>query len=46
MEIIIPAEVPDGEKKIVLLTHDESCFEAHDGKQKVWMEGDKPFQNL
>ena len=41
METIIPAEISEGEKQIVLLTHDESCFKAHDGKQRVWMKGEK-----
>ena len=31
----------DGEKKVVLVTHDESSFEAHDGKRFTWLESEK-----
>lgn len=41
MNTIIQPELLDGEKKIILVTHDESCFEAHDGKRCVWMEREK-----
>ncbi|KAF8543086.1 hypothetical protein BDD12DRAFT_933621 [Trichophaea hybrida] len=33
----IPHDLPEGEKPIVLITHDESTFNANDGKQKGWM---------
>ena len=41
METVIPADLKPGEKKIVLLTHDESCFDSHDGKRSIWLEGEK-----
>jgi hypothetical protein len=41
MEIVIQPELADGEKKLVLLTHDESCFESNDGKKTMWIEKDK-----
>ena len=40
MNTIIAPELSEGEKKIVLVTHDESCFDAHDGKRCVWKEGE------
>jgi hypothetical protein len=33
VETIVPAQLQNDERKIVLVTHDESCFEAHDGKR-------------
>jgi len=30
-----------GEKPLVLVTHDESTFNANDGKRKMWMEDGK-----
>jgi len=30
--------LPPGEKKVVQITHDESCFHAHDGKKMMWLE--------
>ena len=41
METVISPEMHDGEAKVVLLTHDESFFEAHDGKRFVWLESEK-----
>lgn len=41
METVIPPELGDGEAKVVLVTHDESSFEAHDGKRFVWIESEK-----
>jgi hypothetical protein len=40
MEMIKAAELQPGEKKLVLVMHDESCFESNDAKQTIWIEGD------
>ena len=41
MDVIIPPHLDPGEKKLVLVTHDETCFDSHDSKRTVWVEGDK-----
>jgi hypothetical protein len=41
MDIVISADLRVGEKKVVLLTHDESSFEFHGGKRFVWLESEK-----
>ena len=41
MEVIIPPQLKQGENKLVLVTHDETCFDSHDSKRTVWVEGDK-----
>ena len=46
METLIPPEIHDGEAKVVLPTHDESSFEAHDGKRFVWLESEKDLLRL
>ena len=33
--------LPPGQKPLVLVTHDESTFNANDGKQQMWMKKDK-----
>lgn len=38
MEIVVPPQLDPTEKKLVLLTHDESCFESNDGTNVVWIE--------
>lgn len=40
MEVIKAPELQPGEKKIVLVTHDESCFESNDAKRTIWIEDD------
>jgi hypothetical protein len=40
MTTIIEPELMDGERRLVLLTHDESCFSVHDGKRTVWFDED------
>lgn len=40
METVIPAELHSEEQKLVLLTHDESCFESNDAKRSIWLEGE------
>lgn len=37
-----PSTLLPGEKPLVLCTHDESTFNANDGKREVWMEEGKP----
>ena len=41
METVIEPVLLEGEKKVVLITHDECTFYANDGKRVVWMEGGK-----
>ena len=41
MDVIIPPHLDPGETKLVLVTHDETCFDSHDSKRTVWVEGDK-----
>ena len=41
MNTVISPELSDGGKKIVLITNDESSFDAHDGKRFVWKEVEK-----
>jgi len=36
--MIIPRNLPPGQKPLVLITHDESTFNANDGKRQLWME--------
>ncbi|KAA8912344.1 hypothetical protein FN846DRAFT_773401, partial [Sphaerosporella brunnea] len=37
----LPPNLREGETPLVLITHDESTFNANDGKRKVWMENGK-----
>lgn len=37
-----PSSLLPGEKPLVLCTHDESTFNANDGKRAIWMEKGKP----
>src|SRR5690606_4251716 len=36
-----PTELKIGEKPLVLVTHDESTFNANDGKRRLWVENGK-----
>lgn len=38
MEISIFPELEDGEKGLVLVTHDESCFGSNDGRSYCWLD--------
>lgn len=38
MEFPIPPSLPTGERPLVLVTHDESCFSSHDGRDFVWLD--------
>ncbi|KAG0632761.1 hypothetical protein HOY80DRAFT_1113696, partial [Tuber brumale] len=41
----IPDTLPLGEKPLVFITHDESTFNANDGKRKTWKEeGKQPLR--
>ena len=40
MEYIISAELQPGEQKLVLITHDETCFDSNDSKRSIWLEGE------
>ena len=35
-EVIVEPELSDGDKKLVLVTHDESTFYANDGQEYMW----------
>ena len=41
LETPIHPELRDGERPIVLVTHDESCFSSNDGSKTIWMEKDR-----
>jgi hypothetical protein len=41
MEIVIPPDLLDEEKRVVLVTHDESTFYCNEGKPLMWMENGK-----
>jgi hypothetical protein len=40
METMVMPDISDDQKRIVVVTHDESCFDSHDGKKTVWMDED------
>ena len=44
MDVVIPPDLANGERKLLLVTHDETTFDSNDGKRKVWIESGK--QNL
>ncbi|RKF63203.1 hypothetical protein OnM2_027075 [Erysiphe neolycopersici] len=35
---VIEPEVQANEKKLVLVTHDETCFSSYDGKRTIWVD--------
>jgi hypothetical protein len=41
MDNVVAPNLGPGEKKLVLLTHDKSCFESNDGANVVWIEQGK-----
>ena len=41
MEIIIPPDLLDEEKRVVLITHDESTFYCNEGKPLMWIKNGK-----
>ena len=38
-QVIMPQNLPPGQKPLVLVTRDESTFNANDGKRRPWMNG-------
>ena len=41
----MPSDLQPGEKPLVLVTHDESTFNANDGKRRLWsQEGEQPLR--
>ena len=40
-KMFMPQNLPPGQKPLVLVTHDESTFNANDGKWRLWMEDGK-----
>ena len=40
-ESVLEPVLEEGEKKIVLVTHDESTFYAHDSRTDMWLENDE-----
>ena len=44
-QMIMPQNLPLGQKPLVLVTHDESTFNANDGKRQLWMkDGKQPLR--
>lgn len=41
METVVFPVLAPGEKRLVLLTHDESFFESNDGTKTIWIEQGK-----
>ncbi|RKF60350.1 hypothetical protein OnM2_051066 [Erysiphe neolycopersici] len=42
---VIELALQPNEKKLVLVTHDESCFSSYDGKHTIWVDQDhKPLR--
>ena len=40
-KMIMPQNLPPGQKPLVRVTHDESTFNVNDGKRRLWMEDGK-----
>ena len=40
MSVIISADLKPDEQKLVLITHDETCFDSNDSKRSIWLEGE------
>jgi hypothetical protein len=38
MEDVIKPSLAPGQRPLVLVTHDESCFSAHDGRNFIWLD--------
>ena len=41
LQIKYPTDLPSGVKPIVLVVHDESTFNANDGRSKIWIKDDQ-----
>ena len=45
MATVINPDLHPGERPLILVTHDESCFSSHDGKTTIWMdESNRPLR--
>lgn len=45
LEMIVPDNLPPGQRPIILVTHDESTFDSNDGRRYAWMkEGEPPLR--
>ena len=40
--MILPVNLPAGQRRIVLVTHDESTFNSHDRLHYAWMKDGEP----
>jgi len=40
--IVFPESLPEGQRPIILVTHDESTFDSNDGRGYVWMKDGEP----
>ena len=45
MDAMFPPHLDPGEKKLVLVTHDKTCFDSHDSKRTVWLRATKMLLN-
>jgi hypothetical protein len=41
MEVVMAPDLGLSESRVVLVTQDESIFQAHDGQRRIWQEKDK-----
>lgn len=40
MDTVIEPELADSERKLILVTHDESCFSSNEGRRTIWIGED------
>lgn len=40
LQIVYPSDLPPGVRPVVLIVHDESTFNANDGRSKIWVKED------
>jgi hypothetical protein len=38
MNVVIEPDLSGPDRKLVLVTHDESCFSSNDGRKTIWMD--------
>ena len=41
MNTKIDQELDESERKLILVTHDESCFSSNDGRKTIWMDEER-----
>jgi hypothetical protein len=41
LDIVLPPDLPEGIRPLVMVVQDESCFSSFDGKRTVWMDRDR-----